>query len=109
MKPESRRRSRRLSIGIPEWKGAASTPAGVPGPSNHRIEDMRISRRDLILLLIVISAASSGCSRLGSGFGGDVRVGASRAYSVLGEMPVKHRGRAKPFGAAAIDEVRFES
>ncbi len=33
------------------------------------------------------------------------RIGSGRAYAVLGDLPVMHRGRVKPLNSLAVEEV----
>lgn len=67
----------------------------------------RIKWLSVGLILAISSTAMLGCSRIDSGYVQEVRVGSGRAYTILGDLPVKHRGRVKPLNSVAIEEVKL--
>src|SRR4051794_1325645 len=56
--------------------------------------------------LIVTAAVVLGGRQLGWWLLPDVRVGAGRAYVILGDIPVQHRGRVKPLNSLALEEIQ---
>jgi hypothetical protein len=56
-----------------------------------------------VCLAILFAAALAG-PRLGLGYPQRAPVGLGRAYRMLGELPVMHRGRVKPLHTVAIEE-----
>jgi hypothetical protein len=66
----------------------------------------RITWLSLGLGLAIASAAALASPRIGFRHANDVRVGTGHAYARLGDLPVKHRDRVKPFGSMAIEEVK---
>lgn len=59
------------------------------------------------LALAIASTAVLVSYRIDSGYAHEVHIGSGRAYAILGDLPVMHRDRVKPFESMAIEKVKL--
>jgi ABC-type transport system involved in cytochrome c biogenesis permease subunit len=57
--------------------------------------------------LAIAAALVLAIARVGSAHAQEVRLGTGRTYAILGDLPVKHRGRVKPLNSVSIAEVKL--
>ncbi len=59
------------------------------------------------LALAIASTAVLVSARIDSRYVHEVSIGSGRAYAILGDLPVMHRGRMKPFDSMATEKVNL--